>query len=91
MRFRQKLKDNNDLVHGTICEGKVPIFAMITGLENEVPMDAWWEQNEANFSQNGMSFDGHVCATSAREKQKKGGGHMYDMEFQESQMVLRWF
>jgi len=88
-RFRPSLKDNYDLVHGTICQGKVPIFIVITGLENELPMDAWWAENEADFSQSGMSFDGHACVTSTRGKRKEGGGHMYDTEFQESQRVLR--
>ena len=87
-RFRPNLKDNYDLVHGTICQGKVPIFIVITGLENQVPMDAWWAENEAEFSQNGMSFDGHACVTSTKGKQKEDG-YMYDEEFQESQRVLR--
>ena len=88
-RFRPKMKDNYNLVHGRICKGKVPIFIVITGLENEVPMDAWWVQNEAEFSRNGMSFDGHACVTSTRGKRREGGGHMYDTEFRESQVVLR--
>jgi len=87
-RFRQNLKDNHDLVHGTICQGKVPVFLVVTGLENQVPMNEWWEQNEADFSLNGMSFDGHACVTSTKGKQREGG-HMYDTEFQESQLVLR--
>ena len=89
-RFRPNLKENYDLVHGTICQGKVPVFIVITGLENEVPMNAWWAQNEAEFSRKGMSFDGHACVTSTRGKRKESSGrHMYDQEFQESQRVLR--
>ena len=88
-RFRQNLKDNYDLVHGTICQGKVPVFVVVTGLENQVPMNEWWAQNEAEFSLNGMSFDGHACVTSTRGKLNESGDHMYDTEFQESQTALR--
>ena len=89
MRFQPNLKDNYNLVHETICQGKVPVFIVVTGLENQVPMNEWWAQNETEFSQNGMWFDGHACVTSTRGKRNESGDNMYDTEFQESQMVLR--
>lgn len=59
-RYRDILKVNYDLFWGIICRGEVPIVLVVTGLENEVPMDGWWDENEKQFTRRDMKFSGHA-------------------------------
>ncbi|KAG5641114.1 hypothetical protein DXG03_005977 [Asterophora parasitica] len=88
-RFRTIWKTNYDLFSGTICQEKVRIVLVITGLENESPMENWWRENGNMFERHGMRFDGHVCVTSTRGKAGKDGKYMYEEEYGESEVAAR--
>lgn len=88
-RFRDAFKSNYDLFWGTICDKRVPVVIVITGLEHQVPMESWWEENAGEFEQNGMSFVGHACITATRGKPTAMGVNMYDTEFEKSKVAVR--
>ncbi|KAG6916844.1 hypothetical protein DXG01_005143 [Tephrocybe rancida] len=87
-RFREIWKINYDLFVNIICQGQVRVVLVVTGLEDESPMEKWWEENGGEFSIHGMRFDDHACITSTRGK-LKGGVHMYQEEFSESERETR--
>ncbi|CAA7262629.1 unnamed protein product [Cyclocybe aegerita] len=88
-RFREILKFNYDIFYKIICQGEVPIVIVVTGLEHESPMDAWWEANRTEFGRYGLVFQACACATTTR-----GKDGMFDEEFEESkkkveQLIVR--
>ena len=78
-RFTGIIRVNYDLFWGIICEGKVPIVLVVTGLEQELDMDAWWKRNEKILRQMGISLDGHACVTTT-----KGIDGIYEDVYEES-------
>ncbi|KDR80469.1 hypothetical protein GALMADRAFT_16684, partial [Galerina marginata CBS 339.88] len=88
-RFREIWKINYDLFAGVICQGKVPVVLLVTGLENESPMENWWTENSEEIVKRGMTFGGHACITSTRGKQLKSGEYRYQEEFDESEIAVR--
>ncbi|KAG1731675.1 hypothetical protein EDB19DRAFT_2041699 [Suillus lakei] len=48
-------------VYSRICQKKVPIVLVITGLENEPDMESWWDANNNKFKS--MHFADHACIT----------------------------
>ncbi|KAJ3575496.1 hypothetical protein NP233_g1056 [Leucocoprinus birnbaumii] len=83
-RYRKILKINFDLFSKIICGGKIPIVAVITGLESEQSMGAWWELNKDEFQRRGMKFDGHACITATKGKENR-----YEAEYEESIQVMK--
>jgi len=63
------IRDNYDLFWGIICRKEVPILLVVTGLEEEADMGAWWRENENTIKK--MSFVGHACITSEKESAEK--------------------
>ncbi|KAF8551304.1 hypothetical protein OG21DRAFT_1499212 [Imleria badia] len=64
-RLTKALKRNYDLFYGTVCQKKVPVALVVTGLEyQEDEMETWWTANEASLRRNGMRFDAHACVTT---------------------------
>ncbi|KAN0091363.1 hypothetical protein V8E55_004929 [Tylopilus felleus] len=64
-RLRKTLLNNYNLFYSAICRKKVPIVAVVTGLENyEGEMEDWWAANETEFTMLKMHFDGHACVTT---------------------------
>jgi GTP-binding protein EngB required for normal cell division len=64
-RLRKTLLNNYNLFYSAICRKKVPIVAVVTGLENyEEEMADWWISNETEFAMLKMHFDGHACVTT---------------------------
>ena len=64
-RLRKTLLSNYNLFYSAICRKKVPIVAVVTGLENyEEEMADWWIANETEFASLKMHFDGHACVTT---------------------------
>ncbi|KAG1835979.1 P-loop containing nucleoside triphosphate hydrolase protein [Suillus subalutaceus] len=49
-----------------ICQKKVPIVVVVTGLEKETRMESWWDTNREIFK--GMYFADHACVTALRER-----------------------
>jgi predicted GTPase len=83
-RIKEQTKKNYKMFWSIFCQEKVPIVIVVTGLENEDPMDAWWQANEGAFTKYGMAFSGHACVTATRGKRSKSGGHKFDDEYEES-------
>lgn len=68
-RIRASHKNNYQMFYEAICQRKVPIVVVVTGLENETPtMESWWEINGSTFAKYGMKFQGHVCACGTKGK-----------------------
>ncbi|KAF9442783.1 hypothetical protein P691DRAFT_622381, partial [Macrolepiota fuliginosa MF-IS2] len=82
-RYRDIIKNNYDIFTQIICEGKVPVVIVITGLESETHMEDWWDANERMFTAPGMKFTGHACVTTT-----KGGG-LFEKEYEESKKIAQ--
>jgi len=70
---------NYDLFCGIVCEGKVPIVLVVTGLEQESDMDQWWTNYAKDVKGMGMTFEGHACVTTTR-----GRNNLYEQEYLQS-------
>ncbi|RDB20899.1 hypothetical protein Hypma_012000 [Hypsizygus marmoreus] len=88
-RFRDIVKINYDMFFKVICGGNVPIVAVVTGLENEEPMEAWWTANEEELKSYGLNFEGHACVATTRGKMMKTGQWMFEEEYEQSKEAAR--
>jgi len=70
---------NYEAFYRIIGSKKVPIVLIVTGLEDEVPMEGWWRRNEADMKNRGMTYNGHGCITTTRSKMAMGTGTMSNM------------
>lgn len=84
-RFKEISRVNYDLFWGIVCQGKVPIVVVVTGLEEEEIMDQWWDRNKTEFERRGMEFKGHACVTTTKGKKNREGKHLLEREYSESQ------
>jgi len=71
------------MFYDKLCHQKVPIILVVTGLEEEEPMESWWESNKGWFKEQGMSFDGHACITATKGK-LKDDKHLFAQEYEKS-------
>jgi hypothetical protein len=88
-RFRDIMQINYDLFCSIICQSNVPVVVVVTGLENESPMESWWHENGAQLNAHGMTFAGHACVTTTKGKQLKSGEYMFEEEYEESEGKTR--
>ncbi|KAG2141686.1 P-loop containing nucleoside triphosphate hydrolase protein [Suillus bovinus] len=51
--------------YSEICQKKVPIVIVVTGLEKEAHMDSWWDTNRDKFE--GLCLADHACVTALWE------------------------
>lgn len=64
-RLAHALKRNYDIFYVTVCQKKVPVALVVTGLEHQPgEMETWWTENEAALQRNGMRFGAHACVTT---------------------------
>ena len=63
---------------------KVPVIAVITGLEHYDPMQSWWTKNHAAFMGYGMLFADYACVTTLR-----GKGSIFAIQYEESMNTVR--
>jgi len=79
-RLTDIVRVNYDLFCGIVCEGKVPILLVVTGLEQESKMDDWWSRNYRAVRMMGMKkLVGHACVVTTR-----GMNNVYEKEYSES-------
>jgi GTPase Era involved in 16S rRNA processing len=71
-----------------LCQRKVPIILVVTGLEGENCMEDWWDRNEGAFEKQQMSFDGHACITATKGKWRDNE-HVFAREYEESSTAVR--
>jgi len=83
-RIKESTVNNYKMFYSVFCKEKVPIVVVITGLENEVNVDTWWDENEAGFTKHGMHFQDHVCGTAT-----KGKRGCFADEYEETATKLR--
>jgi len=66
-RVTATIQNNYRLFHEWLCEKKVPIVLVLTGLERETVMEDWWTRNKSNFDKHRIVVDGHACITAAND------------------------
>ena len=72
-RLTESAPSNWKLFHEVMCKRNVPIVMVITGLELERDMNAWWTTNKDSFRKNGMLPSGQpACITAIKGKEKRG-------------------
>jgi len=64
-RVAATLPNNYRLFYEWLCEGKVPIVLVLTGLERENRMEDWWTRNKATFDRYNIVVQDHACITAA--------------------------
>lgn len=85
-RIKESTKFNWILFHEIICQKKVPIVIVITGLENEPNMDDWWDR-EVNwdvFRRYEIQSAGHACITGTKGRLRRNGEYAFQDEYDES-------
>ncbi|OAX35944.1 hypothetical protein K503DRAFT_772984 [Rhizopogon vinicolor AM-OR11-026] len=83
-RFTATIQNNYRLFYEWLCEKKVPIVLVITGLEREDNMEDWWTKYKHTFDKYKISVDGHACITAAN---KLDGRHQ--RLYEESRQLIR--
>ncbi|KAF7969658.1 hypothetical protein HWV62_26700 [Athelia sp. TMB] len=73
----------------SLCKGKAPVALVVTGLENELDRGKWWEANQANFTEKGMTFDYHACVVTVRGPGNEKQGFLYGQQYKESGVAVR--
>lgn len=87
-RIKDNIAKNYMMFHHGLCQRKVPIVIVVTGLEEEEDMDDWWVRNEGVFKTQKMSFDGHACITATKGK-LRNDKHIFAREYEESTQKVR--
>ncbi|OAX35954.1 hypothetical protein K503DRAFT_696057 [Rhizopogon vinicolor AM-OR11-026] len=78
------VQNNYRLFHEWLCEKKVPIVLVLTGLEGDNNMEDWWIGHKDVFDKYEISIDDHVCITAAN---KLDGSHQH--LYEESRRLVR--
>jgi len=60
-RLPDIIRVNFDSYWRIICDTKVPIILVVTGVEQELSPDDWWKRNGRWFKRGRMTFNGQVC------------------------------
>ncbi|KAF7982831.1 hypothetical protein HWV62_25784 [Athelia sp. TMB] len=87
-RIHASMVRNYNVVR-SFCKGKVPIALVVTGLENEQDRGRWWEANQANFTEKGMTFDYHACVVTVKGPGDEEHGFLYGAQYEESSVAVR--
>ena len=87
-RVTQSILPNYEMFYKIICQKKVPILLIVTGLEVESPMDEWWGRNKCIFAQHGMLFTNVACITASKGK-LSDGAFLFQQEYDESMVRVR--
>lgn len=63
-RINEAQLSNYKLFQEYLCEKKVPVAIVVTHLENEDNMEAWWEDNKEDISGLKITCIAHACITA---------------------------
>ncbi|KAF9245046.1 hypothetical protein BU15DRAFT_41651, partial [Melanogaster broomeanus] len=66
-RITETMRSNYRLFCEFLCNKKVPIALVFTGLEREERMENWWVRNARNVEYYGIRSVGHACITAVRD------------------------
>jgi hypothetical protein len=84
-RISETAQKNYRLFHEFLCQGKVPLALVMTGLEGETgDMDDWWTRNKDHVNKCGISSFTHVCITTTM-----GYKGVYTDRYSESRKKVR--
>ena len=72
------IQSNYRLFHEFLCEKRVPIALVITGLEREQRMENWWLRNEGNFKTYGIRSVAHACIIAVQDLDDPGRAAKYE-------------
>ncbi|OJA10168.1 hypothetical protein AZE42_01825 [Rhizopogon vesiculosus] len=64
-RVTATMKSNYRLFFEFLCEKKVPLVLVVTNLEREDPMEAWYTRNRTHLEKYNIYSVGHACITAA--------------------------
>jgi len=64
-RVSATIQNNYRLFYEWLCEKKVPIVLVLTGLEREDRMEDWWIRNSPTLDKHHIVVDDHACITAA--------------------------
>jgi len=64
-RFHATIQNNYRLFYELLCEKKVPIVLVVTGLETQHRMEDWWDKCKSTLDKNGIVVSDHACITAA--------------------------
>jgi len=81
-RFTSATQSNYRLFYEFMCQKKVPIVLVVTGLEREPHMDDWWTESKPIFDRSGVVVDGHACITAIQEM-------AWRLRYEESRYLIR--
>jgi hypothetical protein len=83
-RVTETMQSNYRLFFEFLCQEKVPLALVITGLESESDdMEAWYTRNGGHVEKCGIHSVGHACITSIT-----GYKDIYRARYEESRRVL---
>jgi len=83
-RVTATVQNNYRLFYEWLCEKKVPIVLVLTGLERETKMEDWWARNKFTFDKQMIVVDDHACITAANNL---AGRHQ--LLYEESRKLVR--
>ncbi|KAG6330523.1 hypothetical protein ID866_8567 [Astraeus odoratus] len=66
-RITATVQSNYRLFHEFLCDKRVPIALIFTGLERETKMENWWFRNKHNIEKYGIHSVGHACITAVQD------------------------
>ncbi|KAF9222624.1 hypothetical protein BS17DRAFT_818427 [Gyrodon lividus] len=66
-RITATVQSNYRLFCEFLCNKKVPVALVFTGLEREVDMENWWTRNESHIRRYGIHSVSHACITAVRD------------------------
>lgn len=87
-RIKENTVNNYRMFYEALCQRKVKIVAVILGLENENPMDSWWDENGSTFEEFGMWLDGHACVCGTKGKNGVSSKEYFESRLKVRQLVL---
>ena len=83
-RITATTQSNYRLFCECLCNTKVPIALVFTGLEREVEMEDWWTRNKTHIEHYGIKSNGHACVTAVQDDTPGE-----DLKYTESQRRIR--
>ncbi|KAF8557124.1 hypothetical protein OG21DRAFT_1505755 [Imleria badia] len=83
-KIRAVTLNNYRLFFERVCNTKVPIALVFTGLEGEVEMEDWWTRNKSHIEHYGIKSNGHACITAVQDDTPGD-----DLKYTESQRRIR--
>ncbi|KAJ3862138.1 hypothetical protein EV359DRAFT_17863, partial [Lentinula novae-zelandiae] len=88
-RITEIAQKNYYVFYEVLCQRKIPIVIIVTGLEDEEPdMESWWTKNKGIFASYKMWFQGHACVTTTKGK-KTTTGFKKQEEYELSREIIQ--